>query len=45
MTSAWITHVKNVQMKNGISYKDALKMASKTYTKIQPVPKKMKSRL
>ena len=29
----WITHVKNTQIKNQISYKDALKIASKTYKK------------
>jgi len=31
--SNWISHVKNYQSENGISYKDALKQASKTYIK------------
>jgi hypothetical protein len=31
--SGWIQHVKKVQEKNGISYKEAMKIASKTYMK------------
>jgi len=31
--SGWIQHVKKVQAKNKISYKDAMKVASKTYMK------------
>lgn len=31
--SDWITHVKKVAKDKGISYKDALKVASKTYKK------------
>lgn len=33
MPSAWIDHVKSVQAKKGISYKDALTVASKSYKK------------
>ena len=29
----WITHVKEVQRKNGCTYKEALKIASKSYKK------------
>ena len=31
MPSLWIEHVKMIQEKDGISYKDALKTASKSY--------------
>lgn len=31
--SAWIDHVKKVAKDKGISYKEALKVASKTYKK------------
>jgi len=31
--SAWTDHVKKVSKEKGISYKDALKVASKTYKK------------
>ena len=31
MPSLWIEHVKMIQAKDGISYKDALKTASKSY--------------
>lgn len=33
MTSTWIQHVKKVASQKGISYGDALKVASKTYKK------------
>lgn len=33
MPSAWIDHVKKIQAKKKISYKDALKVASKSYKK------------
>lgn len=33
MPSAWIQHVKDVAEKEGLSYKEALSVASKTYTK------------
>lgn len=39
MVSAWIEHVKAVQAKEGCSYKDALKIASKSY---KPAAKKGK---
>lgn len=32
-TSSWIEHVKSVASKQGISYKDAMKVASQTYKK------------
>lgn len=40
MPSAWITHVKKVQKDKGISYKEALKVASRSYKK---APKKSKN--
>ena len=33
MASGWIEHVKKVAKDKGISYKEALKVASKTYKK------------
>ena len=32
-SNPWITHVKNVAVQHGISYKDALKIAKQTYKK------------
>jgi len=32
-SSAWIDHIKSVQKKQGVSYKDAMKMAKGTYKK------------
>jgi len=39
----WISHVKAVQKKKGISYKEALKVASSSYKKkgAKKAPKKM----
>ena len=31
--SSWIQHVKSVQLKKNVSYKEALKLASQSYTK------------
>lgn len=42
-TSPWIKHVKAVAKSKGIAYKDALKVAAKTYTKVTPKSKKGKS--
>ena len=36
MASPWIEHVKKVAAEQGISYKEALKIASKTYKKAPP---------
>ena len=33
MNNSWINHVKSYAEKNGISYKEALSNASKTYRK------------
>ena len=46
----WITHVKAVQKKKGISYKEALKVASASYKKgtkkaTKKMPKKMKGKM
>jgi hypothetical protein len=41
-TSPWIKHVKAVAKSKGIAYKDALKVAAKTYTKVTPKAKKAK---
>lgn len=40
--SPWIKHVKSVAKSKGISYKDALKIAGKTYTKKHHSTKKHK---
>jgi len=37
MQSLWIEHVKMIQAKNWISYKDAMKAASETYKTMHPV--------
>ncbi len=47
----WISHVKAVQKKKGISYKEALKVASASYKKkgakkgAKKIPKKMKGKM
>ena len=38
MSSNWIKHVKAVQSLEGITYKDAMKLASSSYQKGNPLP-------
>lgn len=45
MPSAWLAHVRAYRAKHkGVSLKDALKAASKTYTKSAAAPKKKRRR-
>jgi len=43
-TSPWIKHVKAVAKSKGIAYKDALKVAAKTYNKKSAKAKKSPKR-